>query len=99
VLEGQPVYRTDGLLVVRLEGSSVVPDEFGIVSAYPNPFNAATTITYSLSSASRLSVQVFDPTGRRMSTLFEGYQQPGIHTRTLIATNLPSGLYFVRLEA
>jgi len=99
ILEGQPVYRTDGLLVVRLEGSPAVTADFEIVSIHPNPFNATTTITYDLPFATRVSLEVFNLSGRRVEMLFEGYRQPGIYTRTLTATDLPSGLYFVRLEA
>ena len=98
VLQGGMVYDVDGLTVVRLDAAVEVPVDFGIISACPNPFNVSTTITYGLPFASRVSLVVFDLSGRRIAMLLEGHKQPGIHTTTLTVTNLPSGLYFVRLE-
>ncbi len=73
-------------------------NEFLIFPAYPNPFNSATTITYGLPYQSQVSLQIYNPLGQRINTLYEGYQYPGIHTTTLTANKLPSGLYFIRLE-
>jgi len=76
-----------------------VPSEFCISSIHPNPFNSTTLITYNLPFASLVSLQLYDLTGRRVATLFDNNQTPGIHTATLTANNLPSGLYFVHLKA
>ncbi len=90
--------RGEGILSIDDDSFDRVPVEFGIVSAFPNPFNATTTITYGLPFASQVSLQLYDITGRNIKTLFEGHKQPGIYTTILTADNLPSGLYFVRLE-
>jgi len=76
-----------------------LPTDFAITSVYPNPFNSMTRITYNLPHPSPVSLQLFDLTGRRVKTLFEDYQHPGIHTTILTANDLPSGLYFIRLNA
>ncbi|MDP8238111.1 MAG: T9SS type A sorting domain-containing protein [Candidatus Hatepunaea meridiana] len=76
-----------------------LPGNFGLYPAYPNPFNSTTMLTYCLPYSSHISLQLYDLSGRRIATLFKGFQQPGILTTTLTATDLPSGLYFVRLEA
>ena len=75
------------------------PTEYVLMNVYPNPFNSATTISYTLPMAIQLSMQLYDLSGRRVITLFDGYQQAGCHSTTLTATDLPSGLYFVRLVA
>ncbi len=77
----------------------LLPCVFILFPAYPNPFNSTTTIRYGLPYPSNVSIQVYNPSGQRIGTLFEGYRQAGIHTTTLPATNLPSGLYFVQLES
>ncbi|NQT34396.1 T9SS type A sorting domain-containing protein, partial [bacterium] len=76
-----------------------IPSEFGISSIYPNPFNSSAVITYSLPFTSQVFLQLFDLSGRRVATLFEDRKRSGIHTATLTANSLPSGLYFVRLKA
>ncbi len=76
-----------------------VPKNFTFLQSYPNPFNSTTTIKYSLPFPTHVSLGVYDPLGRQIGTLCEGYKQVGIHTTNLNATDLPSGLYFIRLES
>ncbi len=82
--------------VYPYKGSS--PSSF-VLSVHPNPFNSTTTISFNIPTSSTISLEVYNPLGQRVQTLFEGRQQAGTHTANLIATDLPSGLYFVRLEA
>ena len=95
-------------ITISLSGSGVelgaVEDDFilhpssFILSSHPNPFNSSTTITYGLPVPSEVFLRLYDMSGRDVRTLFEGNKQPGVHTTTLFANDLPSGLYFVRLE-
>ncbi|MFC2170991.1 T9SS type A sorting domain-containing protein, partial [Calditrichota bacterium] len=73
------------------------PSSYSLMVPYPNPFNSATKISYGLPHSDHVSLQVYNTLGQQVSTLFEGYKQPGIHTVNLSAQNLPSGLYFLRL--
>ncbi|NQU06741.1 MAG: S8 family serine peptidase [Calditrichaeota bacterium] len=75
-----------------------IPTEFKLYQNYPNPFNSTTTITYSLPVASSVSLQLYDIAGRNIKTLVEGNKLAGVHRTLLEAGDLPSGLYFVRLE-
>jgi len=83
---------------IKKETSNSV-STYSLISIYPNPFNSTTTITYGLPYTSHVSLQIYNPLGKRIGTLFEGYQHPGVHTTTLRAADLPSGLYFVQLNA
>ncbi|MDP8240671.1 MAG: T9SS type A sorting domain-containing protein [Candidatus Hatepunaea meridiana] len=76
-----------------------VPLQFELYPAHPNPFNSTTTIRYALPYPSNVSLEVYNLLGQRVTTIFDGNRQPGVHTTTLTAVDLPSGLYFVRLEA
>ena len=84
---------------IALTVQAPVPSDYYLSEAYPKPFNSTTTIRYGLPIPSHVSLQIYNPFGQRIGTLFEGYQYPGFHTTTMPAANLPSGLYFVRLEA
>ncbi len=75
-----------------------LPSEYNIISVYPNPFNTATTVTYGLPSASHVSIELHDITGRRISTLFNGISRPGIHKMIIGAQNLSSGTYIVKMS-
>jgi hypothetical protein len=66
---------------------------------FPNPFNPATTIRYSISKTSNVSLKVFDMLGREVQTLVHTMQAPGLYTVLLNAQGLGSGVYFYRLSA
>lgn len=74
-----------------------LPTEIGL-QAYPNPFNPTTTVQLALPSASAVTVQVYDVTGRLVSELFSGEKQAGVHEFGFNASKLSSGTYFVRLQ-
>jgi len=66
---------------------------------YPNPFNAFTSIEYSLSSASDVSFEIYDILGRNIAILSEGYQSAGRHSIVWNAAEVSSGVYFYRISA
>jgi len=65
---------------------------------YPNPAATTAEISFELTEPGRARLEVFDLLGRRVAVLADEQLQPGLHTRTLNATGLPRGVYFVRLE-
>lgn len=82
------------------EDEGVIPDEFALNQNYPNPFNPSTVISYQLPVDSRVKLQVFDMTGRKVAVLVDGKTQPaGLYSEVFEAGNLASGMYIYRLEA
>ena len=79
--------------------TSEPPTRFTLTDPYPNPFNSTTRITYGLPFASHVSLKVFNMSGREVASLVDNYHQPGTYSIQFTADNLPSGLYFVRMEA
>ena len=67
------------------------------MTAYPNPFNAMTTISFSLPKAGRVKVEVFDVMGRKVQALAYEIQQAGDHRVVFDGTGLASGIYFARV--
>jgi hypothetical protein len=70
-----------------------------ILSAYPNPFNSTTTISYSLPVSGVASVLVFNIEGQEVATLVKGYQAAGMHKVKWDAAGLSSGIYLCRVSA
>ncbi|MBK6765454.1 MAG: hypothetical protein IPG71_03760 [bacterium] len=91
-----------GLGETRNVSSSVVT-EFGLKSAYPNPFNPATNITFVLPEAADVTLRAFNVIGQEVGTILNGRMEAGEHTMLWNAENaagaLPTGVYFVRLDA
>ncbi|MFZ4549507.1 MAG: T9SS type A sorting domain-containing protein [Bacteroidales bacterium] len=79
--------------------SGATPDDYCLMPNYPNPFNPSTNIVYSVLSAGRTSLKVFDILGNEISTLVDNFQSPGRYTVGFNAGNLPSGVYFYQLKS
>ena len=88
--------RHNGMSKADEDGSAV---QFVLKSAYPNPFNPQTTITYTATSQAQVSLSVFDVTGRHVKTLFDGVAEAGVHTVNFDASGLSSGVYLVRMQS
>jgi archaellum component FlaG (FlaF/FlaG flagellin family) len=74
------------------------PYEFSLKQNYPNPFNPATAINYELKITNYVKLNVYDITGKLVSTLVNNVQEAGKHTVTFNASQLASGVYFYKLE-
>jgi hypothetical protein len=67
------------------------------MSAYPNPFNPVTTISYSVPNRERVVLKVYDILGREVATLVDKMQEKGRYEVKFNGTNLSSGVYFYRM--
>jgi Secretion system C-terminal sorting domain len=73
--------------------------DFQLFQNYPNPFNPSTTISFTLSKQSFVSLKLFDLIGREVATIVSEKLQPGRYSRRWTAFGVTSGLYFYRLQA
>ncbi len=79
--------------------SSSAPEDFILYQNFPNPFNPVTDIRYSLNVNSFVSLKVFDILGKEVSELVKEKQTVGKYAVKFEGSNLPSGIYFYRIEA
>jgi hypothetical protein len=76
-----------------------LPQELHLYPNYPNPFNPATNIRFSLGSSHSVTVDVFDITGRKVATLAQNQSySAGTHQLTFDASGLSSGVYIYQLR-
>lgn len=80
-----------------IEDDITLPSAFKLYGNYPNPFNASTTISYSLPEQSEVTLEIYDILGRKVQTLVEDVQSAGQHSVIWHADNAASGVYFYRL--
>ena len=74
------------------------PSSFQLIGAYPNPFNPATTVQYSLSEFSWINLSVYNIRGQKLTTLSNGQNIPGVHSVNWNGSNYSSGVYFISLR-
>jgi hypothetical protein len=79
--------------------AEVLPADFAIVQAYPNPFNSATKIMFNLQEEKQIKIAIHDIQGREITVLYEGLGSPGDNCVIWDASSLPSGIYLCRLDA
>ncbi len=99
VLAGEAIYSTDALAVIQLDDSALLPNDFAITSAYPNPFNSVLRVGYSLPEAADVALNVYDLSGRLVAELVSGRIQAGVNTVVFDGSGLASGVYVLRYEA
>jgi len=75
-----------------------VPDIIHLEQNYPNPFNPTTEIMFTLPSRQNISLKVYNIFGREVAVLINEVKEPGKYTVTFNANDLPSGLYFYKLQ-
>ena len=86
------------MLGVDQGGDGFIPQEFSLLSSYPNPFNSSITITYGLPKASQISIGLFDLSGHRVVLLVNGQLQAGVHKVILSADELVTGMYIIHAK-
>jgi len=80
----------------ELEVDINLPVEFGLSSAYPNPFNPSTSFDVYMSSSDLASVAVYNIMGQLIQTIHSGELTSGKHTFNWNASSVSSGVYFIK---
>lgn len=76
-----------------------IPGKFEMSQNYPNPFNPATNINYNIPADSKVSIKIFDMSGKEVSTLINEFKTAGYYTVNFNAASLTSGVYFYTINA
>jgi photosystem II stability/assembly factor-like uncharacterized protein len=75
------------------------PSKYVLSQNYPNPFNPVTKIDFEIPQDAKVTMKVYDITGKEIVTLFSGIKSAGFHTIQFDGSGLSTGIYFYRLVA
>jgi hypothetical protein len=84
--------------VIDEDAATVIPTEYTLHNAYPNPFNPSTTIRFDLPEATKVRLAVYDMLGREVAVLADGERPAGQYSLRFDAGKLSSGTYIYRLQ-
>ena len=84
---------------VERTGLDKIPEVYELSSPYPNPLNSASSIRYEVPTIGLVQVRVYNLLGQQVTMLVDNELVPGYYQVTWDARDLPSGIYFVRMEA
>jgi len=77
--------------------------EFTLEQNYPNPFNPSTTINYSIPTAAKVSLKVYNLLGSEVAVLVDEFKEPGNYSVEFstekLRNNVGSGVYIYTLKA
>lgn len=96
----------DGVNTVTLQFSTAsavdeldeIPQKVFLDQNYPNPFNPSTIIRYGLPDASPVRLTIHTLLGNQVRVLIDQRQDAGVYYYDFSAVDLPSGIYFYRLQ-
>ena len=74
-----------------------LPEDFGLVKNYPNPFNPNTTIEYYLGESGMVTINAYDVNGKLIDSIVNTYQVSGKHSIIWQPNNISSGMYYINL--
>jgi len=91
-------FEADGFIVIDAALQAIVPSEYYLSAAYPNPFNNRTLLRYGLPKAGIVEINLYDISGRHVKDLGRNDKTAGNHNLELNASEMGSGLFLVRME-
>ena len=88
---------------ITLDIDDVIPEDFSISNAYPNPFNPTVNIDFSIPEESDINIQIFDLLGRNVFNHEQNFNTAGKyrfqwHGVNDLGTPIASGVYFVTIQ-
>lgn len=75
------------------------PSEFMLAQNYPNPFNPSTRIDFGLPENAKVSLKIFDISGKEVGSVLNEYKTAGYYSSSFNSAGLSSGIYFYSMNA
>ncbi len=91
--------RPESQLVVSIPNENVRIHNYSLKQNYPNPFNPETNIKYELKQNEFVRLNIYDVSGKIVSTLVNAYKIAGAYSVNFNAGDFPSGTYFYEFKA
>ena len=84
---------------MSISDDAPIASRYELGQNYPNPFNPITHIRFNIPETGNTKLTVFNIMGEAVANLIDGVVSAGAHTVSWNAANMPTGVYFYRLES
>jgi hypothetical protein len=84
---------------MSISDDAPIASRYELGQNYPNPFNPITHIRFNIPETGNTKLTVFNMMGETVANLVNGVVSAGGHTVSWNAANMPTGVYFYRLES
>ena len=84
---------------MSISDDAPIASRYELGQNYPNPFNPITHIRFNIPETGNTKLTVFNIMGEAVANLIDGVVSAGAHTVSWNAANMPTGVYFYRMES
>lgn len=79
--------------------NNITPRVYSLEQNFPNPFNPATTIKFSIPENADVTLKIYDAVGKEVTTLYSGNMKAGNYKILWVPVNVASGVYYYKLSS
>jgi hypothetical protein len=98
-VQSNAAWRLNVEILTSVQPEPLQPVESALEQNYPNPFNPTTTIKYTIPQGGFVRLSVYNLLGQLLTVVSEGNQGAGTYEVEFKSGDIPSGIYFYRIEA
>ncbi len=73
--------------------------KYAIANISPNPTTGNFTLNYNIALDAKTNIELYNSIGSKVLTIVEADLNAGIYSTTVDVTNIPSGVYFIRIQS
>ena len=84
--------------ITGLNNNKTFPKTFKLYQNFPNPFNPSTIIGFNIPEQGYVSLIIYNSIGQEISEPIRGHESAGYHNVKFNAADLPSGIYFYKID-
>jgi len=107
ILTVVPIHHPERSKTISVDGftsplaidEDIIPNSFRLDEPFPNPFNPATIIQYSIYNEQNILLQVFNISGQLVETLVNETASAGQHSILWNSGQISTGIYFIKMSA
>lgn len=82
---------------ISVDSKPIILNYYKLHQNFPNPFNPATTINYSLKKSGHVKIRIFNIKGQLVETLVDLFKTPGTYSISWDPNGLSSGQYYYQI--